>query len=115
LRQNKQSAIRYFDLINQNSIYTKATRINASLGIIGSSTLNEQEGNEIPLQPSKTKCIYELNNVQLKDGKFNFHLIKDWIVNLGVLKDNELIQYGENIKITPKVWNIELMCGMGRD
>lgn len=95
-------------IFSRNGIITKAKRISTSWGIIGSATPNGWDGYDIVLQPSKTKGIYELKNLQLKEGEFKFRLNKDWTVNLGVLKGNELIQDGDNIKIGGGIWDIEL-------
>lgn len=95
-------------IFNRNGTYTKAARINASWGIIGSATPTGWDGDDIILQPSKTKGIYEIRNVTLKEGELKFRLNKDWTVNLGILKGNELIQDGDNIKIGAGVWDIEL-------
>lgn len=84
----------------------KGIRIDPSWGITGSATPNGWDGPDVKLIKKGHKNIWQIEKIQLKEGEFKFRFNDDWTINLGKAEKGNLIQDGENLRITGGVYSI---------
>lgn len=78
-------------------------------GIVGSATPNNWNGPDIKLvQKDKKKKLLIAENIQLKKGEFKFRVNNEWVFDLGIKENNNLIKYGENCKVEDGIYTIIL-------
>jgi CubicO group peptidase (beta-lactamase class C family) len=95
-------------IFNKEGQDMKAKRIYPSWGIVGGATASGWDGPDQKLVETSTKDIWEIKNIELKEGEFKFRFNNDWTRNLGQYGSDDIILDGNNFQTQSGVFDIIL-------